>query len=82
MTHQVLQVLQAAGPDVQQGQDQQGEARGAVITVQRRARRAQAAWQCEPPQIPLEQLEATVERDLLGRELDRQILLDYLRQGA
>src|SRR2546422_11770856 len=58
------------------------KSRAAVVPAQRRAGRAQAARQLEPPQVSLQQFEAAVGRELLGHELDRQILLDHLPQGA
>jgi hypothetical protein len=79
---EILQVLQAASADVQQRQDQQAEAPATIVAPDGRARCTQPVRQRNPPQVPLQQFQAAVGRQLLGHERDRQISLDHLPQGA
>ena len=79
---QVLQMLQPPRADVRQGQQQQGQARAAVVAAERRARGVQPARQIDPAHVAAQQFEAAVRRELLGNERDRQIPLDHLPQRA
>ena len=79
---QILKMFQPAGDDVQQRHQQQSKSRAAVVTAERRARHVQAAREIALAQVPPQQLEAAVGRQLLGDERDRQIPLDHLPQGA
>jgi hypothetical protein len=79
---QILQMLQPPGADVGQRQEQQGESRTAVVTAKRGARRLQPARQVEPAHVAAQQFEATVRRELLRNERNRQIPLDHLSQRA
>jgi hypothetical protein len=79
---QILQVLQPARANVRQREEQQRQARAAVIPTEGGARGMQMARQIDPLQIPSHQLQSTVRRELLGNERDRQIPLDHLPQRA
>ena len=66
IAHQILEMLQPPGTDVQQGHEQQGEPRPAVVTADRRTGRVQAARDLELPQVPPQQLETAIRGELLG----------------
>jgi len=78
----ILQVLEPAGADVRQDQEQQREARAAVVAAERRARGLQAPGEIDPAQVAAQQFQTAVRRQLLRDERDRQIPLDHLSQGA
>src|SRR2546426_2169826 len=79
---EILQMLDAPGPHVEQGEQQQAQPCPAVVTAHGGARPSQAGQQAEAARIAAEQLQAAVRRELLGNELDRQIPLDHLPQAA
>src|SRR5439155_25255653 len=79
---QILQMLQSPGADVRQRHEQQSEPRTAVVTAERGAGSLQSARQREPAHVPAQQFEATVRRELLRNERNRQIPLDHLSQRA
>src|SRR6266403_523413 len=79
---EILQMLHAPGPDVEEGEQHQAQPRSAVVPAQWRARALQSVRQPEPADIAPEQLQAAVRRELLGHELDRQIPLDHSPQAA
>ena len=75
-------MLQPPGADVRERHEQQGEPRTAVVTAERGACRLQSARQRDPAHVPAQQFEATVRRELLTNERNRQIPLDHLSQRA
>ncbi len=79
---EVLQVLQTPGARVEEREDQQAEARAAVISAQRRARLTQPGGQREPLHVASQQFEAAERRELLRDELDREISLDHSSQAV
>src|SRR2546425_7815624 len=79
---EVLQVLETPGARVEEREDQQAEARAAVISAQRRARLTQPGGQREPLHVASQQFEAAERRELLRDELDRKISLDHPSQGV
>ncbi len=79
---EILQMLHAPGPDVEQGEQQQAQPRPAVVAADLGARPSQPGQQAEAARIAAEQLEAAVRRELLGNELDGQISLDHPPQAA
>ena len=74
-------MLQPAGPDVEQRQQHQGDARAAVVTGQPGERLAQPRGQIDAAQIAAQQLQAAVRRERLGHELDGEITLDHPSQA-
>ncbi len=79
---EIPQVLQAPGPEVQQREDQEAELRAGVITAQGGTRRAQPPSQIQAASVASQQLQTAVRGELLRDELDGQISLDHLPQGA
>jgi hypothetical protein len=77
----VAQVLQTAGPDVEQRQQHEGDPVTAVVAPHPRERLAQPHAQLHPAQITREQLQTAVRRERLGHELDREITLDHPPQA-
>jgi hypothetical protein len=73
-------MLQTAGADVEQPDDQQGETRTAVIARDRRERGAQPRDEGQLPHVAADEFEPTVRREALRDELDGQITLDRLPQ--
>src|SRR4029453_13027674 len=72
VAHQILQMLQTAGADVEQPDDQQGETRTAVIARDRRERGAQPRDDGQLPHVAADEFEPTVRREGLRGELDGQ----------
>jgi hypothetical protein len=77
----VAQVLQAARPDVQQGQHEQGESAPTIIPARRGARGPQPLRQVDLPQVAAEQFQPAVRGQFLVRELDVQRALDHPAQA-
>jgi hypothetical protein len=78
---QEAEMLQPAGPGVEQGEQHQGDARAAVVTGQPSERLAQARGQVDASQIPAQQFQAAVGRERLRHELDGEIALDHPSQA-
>jgi hypothetical protein len=76
-----VQVLEATGADVEQRQHKQGEAAASVVAARTGTGGAQLARQVEPPQIPAQQLQPAVRRQLLADELNVQRALDQPAQA-
>jgi hypothetical protein len=79
---EIPQVLQAVGPGVQEREDQQAQARPAVIPAERRTRPTQSGGQREPLHVAPQQFEAAERRERLRNELDREITLDHSPQAV
>ena len=77
----VPQMLRSAAADVEERQDQQAEPGAAVVAPHRGQRSAESAGQIDPLQIPTQQFQPTVGRQLLRHELDGQIALDHSVQA-
>jgi hypothetical protein len=78
---EIAEMLQPAGPDVEQGQHEQGQTPAAVVATGGSARRAQSARQLALPQVAAQQLQAAVRGQLLGSEFDMQGPLDHPAQA-
>ena len=78
---EVAQVFQAPGPDVEQREQHQGDARTAVVAAEPGERLAQSCPQIDLAQIAPQQLQTAVRRERLGDELDREITLDHPSQA-
>ena len=78
---EIAEVLQPTGPDVEQRQDEQGEAAPAIVSARGRTGGAQSTRQRALPQVAPEQLQAAVRGQLLGHELDMQWPLDHPSQA-
>jgi hypothetical protein len=76
----IAQVLETAGADVEQRQDEQREPAAPVVPAGGRPRGAQPARQVVPLQVAAEQFQAAVRRHLLADELDPQLPLDHPSQ--
>ena len=70
--------LKKAGSE---GKEYQGDPVTAVVAAQSRERLAQPRAQIDPAQIAPQQLQATVRRERLGDELNREITLDHPSQA-
>jgi len=79
---EILQMLDATGPHVEQSEQQQAQPRPAVVPTYGGKRLSQPWPQAESAHIAAEQLQTAVRRELLGNELDRQISLDHPPQTA
>jgi len=79
---EILQVLQASGPRVEEREDQQPEARAAVIPAQRCTRSPQPGGELESLHVTPQQFETAEGRELLRHELDGKIPLDHPSQAV
>jgi len=79
---EIAQVLQEAGARVEQGEDQQAQARPAVIPPEGRTRSTQPGGEIGPLHVAPQQFEAAEGRELLRDELDREISLDHPSQAV
>src|SRR6266446_10968228 len=77
----IAQMVEAAGADVEQRQDEPREPAAPVVPAGGGARHAQAARQVMLPQVAAQQLQAAVRGQLLGPELDVQRPLDHPAQA-
>jgi hypothetical protein len=77
----IAQVLEAAGTDVEQRQNEPREPAAPVVPAGGGARRAQSARQVLLSQVAAQQLQAAVRGQLLRRELDMQRALDHPSQA-
>jgi hypothetical protein len=77
----ITQVLEAAGADVEQRQDEPRKPAAPVVPAGGGARRAQSARQVLLSQVAAQQLQAAVRGQLLGPELDVQRPLDHPSQA-
>jgi hypothetical protein len=75
-------VLHAAGARVEEREDQQAQARPAVIPPEGRARSTQPGGEIEPLHVAPQQFEAAEGRELLRAELDREISLGHSSQAV
>src|SRR6266545_7003594 len=73
---QILQMLQAARADVEQPEQQQREARTAVVTRELSQRATQTGDDLQFPEVATEEFKAAVRREALRDELDVQVTLD------
>ncbi len=78
---EIPKMLQPTGPDVEQRQDEQGEAAPAIVSARGRTGGAQSPRQLALPQVAPEQLQAAVRGQLLGYELDMPRPLDHPSQA-
>jgi len=75
-------VLQASGSRVEEREDQQPQARAAVIPAQRCTRSPQPVGELESLHVTPQQFETAEGRELLRHELDGKITLDHPSQAV
>jgi len=78
---EIAQVFKAPGADVEQRHHQQRQPSPTVVARHSGHRATQTRHHVEPVQVAAHQLKATVRREILLYELDRQITLDHSPQA-